>query len=217
MGKKTSGYVAGIGCIFGFVLLLLLAINNEWNTTGQLLWGFTVVFGGLSVGCFWKPETFGNAVSKYFEQVSESKGRSDANNTQTQTKSSGVQVMAQDNAHVTVNVDAEKKKGAENVLEDKKTNKRPQNSKAVENESGNILDLVDARKIALLCQAPRATEYLRQQYDYWQSQSDFVVLGGYSFDDYMKLLEKEGFLMYQAGKWKVSQEALDYIAKYHGF
>jgi len=30
----------------------------------------------------------------------------------------------------------------------------------------NILDLEDARRIAMLCQTPQTTEYLRQQYDY---------------------------------------------------
>lgn len=82
--------------------------------------------------------------------------------------------------------------------------------------NSNVLDLIDGRRIAILCQTPRPTEFLRQQYNYWQSQSDWVVLGGYGFDDYMKRLEKEGFLKYQGGAWAVSKEALDYIAKYHG-
>jgi len=60
----------------------------------------------------------------------------------------------------------------------------------------NILDFEDARKIALLCQTPRTTEFLRQQYAHWQSQSTWVFLGGYGFDDYMKRLEKQGYLTY---------------------
>ncbi|XES76270.1 MAG: DUF6650 family protein [Candidatus Bathyarchaeia archaeon] len=102
MNKKTNGYVAGIGCGFGFVILLFLAINNAWNTTGQLLWGFTAVFGGLSVGCFFKPETFGAAVSKYFEQLSETKGTSDSHDKQIQKKSSGIQVMSHDQSSVKI-------------------------------------------------------------------------------------------------------------------
>ncbi|MCW4008180.1 MAG: hypothetical protein NWF09_05790 [Candidatus Bathyarchaeota archaeon] len=79
-----------------------------------------------------------------------------------------------------------------------------------------ILDFEDARHIAILCQTPRTTDFLRQQYDYWQRQSRVVVLGGYGFDDYMKRLEKQDFLKYQNGTWQVTQKALDYIAKYHG-
>jgi len=80
----------------------------------------------------------------------------------------------------------------------------------------NILDFHDARKIALLCQEPRTTDFLRQQYDYWQSQSTWVFIGGYGFDDYMKRLEKEGYLNYVNGKWQVTTKALEYISKYHG-
>lgn len=42
-----------------------------------------------------------------------------------------------------------------------------------------ILDFEDGRKIALLCQPPRTTEFLRQQYDFWQSQSTVFFAGGY--------------------------------------
>lgn len=79
-----------------------------------------------------------------------------------------------------------------------------------------ILDLEDGRRIALLCQTRRTTEFLRQRYDYWESQSGVVVLGGYRFNDYMKRLEKEGFLEYINGKWQVTNKALEYIKKYHG-
>ena len=79
-----------------------------------------------------------------------------------------------------------------------------------------ILDFSDARKIALLCQTPRNTEFLREQYDYWQRQSTVFIAGGYGFDDYMKRLEKESFLEYSNGKWQVTTKALEYIRKYHG-
>ncbi|MEM3526121.1 MAG: hypothetical protein QXV37_01795 [Candidatus Jordarchaeaceae archaeon] len=51
----------------------------------------------------------------------------------------------------------------------------------------NILDFEDARRIALLCQTPRTTEYLRQQYEYWNR--GVVIMGGYRFHDYMKNLK----------------------------
>jgi len=78
----------------------------------------------------------------------------------------------------------------------------------------NILDLEDARRIALLCQTPRTTEYLRQQYEYWNR--GVAIMGGYRFHDYMKKLERKGYLKYVDGKWEVTQKALEYIKKYHG-
>jgi len=80
----------------------------------------------------------------------------------------------------------------------------------------NILDLDYARRIAILCQTPRTTEYLRQKYEEWESRSRAIVLGGYNFNDYMKQLEKQGYLTYYNDKWRVTDEALDYIEKYHG-
>ena len=79
-----------------------------------------------------------------------------------------------------------------------------------------ILDYSDARRIALLCETPRTTDFLRNRYDYWASQHFFVVLGGYGFDDYMRMLENEGYLKYNNGTWTVATKALDYIRKYHG-
>jgi hypothetical protein len=76
----------------------------------------------------------------------------------------------------------------------------------------NILDYQYGRWIAELCQTPRTTEYLRRKYEEW-SQG---ILGGPNFDYYMKRLEKEGHLKYRNEKWETSDEALDYIDKYHG-
>jgi len=81
----------------------------------------------------------------------------------------------------------------------------------------NILDLDYARRIAFLCQTPRTTDYLRRKYEEWESQSGIIVMGGYTFDRYMKRLEKQGYLKYLDGKWEVTDKALDYIEKYHGY
>lgn len=79
-----------------------------------------------------------------------------------------------------------------------------------------ILDLSYGRRLALLCETPRTPEFLKQQYDNWKSQERGVFIGGYHFDDYMKRLEKQGFLQYVDGDWRVTKKALDYIDKYHG-
>ena len=79
-----------------------------------------------------------------------------------------------------------------------------------------FLDFVYGRRIAILCQTPRTTDFLRQQYNHWESQSTWTVIGGYNFDDFIKGLEKEGFLVYENGKWHVTTKALEYIQKYHG-
>ena len=80
----------------------------------------------------------------------------------------------------------------------------------------NILDLDYGRWLAELCQTPRTTEYLREKYEEWESRSRVIAIGGYDFNDYMKRLEKQGYLKYRNGKWEVTNKALDYIEKYHG-
>jgi hypothetical protein len=76
----------------------------------------------------------------------------------------------------------------------------------------NILDWDYGRWIAESCETPRTTEYLRRKYEEWSEG----ILGGPNFDHYMKRLEKQGYLKYRNGKWEVTDEALDYIDKYHG-
>ena len=83
-------------------------------------------------------------------------------------------------------------------------------------DKSNILDLSDARTIAILCQKPQTTGFLRTQYENMQRSRNVVVIGGYGFNDYIERLEKEGYLIYRQNKWQVTQEAMDYIAKYHG-
>lgn len=80
----------------------------------------------------------------------------------------------------------------------------------------NILDHDYGRWLAELCQTPRTTDYLREKYEDWESRSRVAVIGGYDFEDYMKRLEKQGYLKYRNGKWEVTDKALDYIDKYHG-
>lgn len=83
----------------------------------------------------------------------------------------------------------------------------------------NILDLDDARKIVAQCQTPKTTEELRRNYDYSQSQSRWVVLGGYNFNDYIQRLEEEGCLIHNPNnsKWSATEKAIEYIRKYHGY
>ena len=72
-----------------------------------------------------------------------------------------------------------------------------------------ILDWHDGRRLALLCKTPRTTESLRNQYDFWVSQ--YAYGPSPSLDFYMERLEKEGLLEYIAGKWHVTNKALEYI------
>lgn len=121
MDKRNEGYVAGIICVFGFVIFLILAVNNEWNFSGQILWSLTIIIGGLSVGCFWKPETFGAVVSQFLQNISKSgEGKkSNSDNKQIQRKSSGVQVMTGDQSAVNVySVSPEKKENTEKSSEE---------------------------------------------------------------------------------------------------
>ena len=79
-----------------------------------------------------------------------------------------------------------------------------------------IIDAIYARRISLACQEPRSTQYLRSMYTGLGRQSDASEVVRYKFDDYLKLLEKGGFLEYVNGKWRVTIKALEYIDKYHG-
>lgn len=78
----------------------------------------------------------------------------------------------------------------------------------------NILDDEYGRHLAILCQEARTTEYLRQKLKNWLRRDG--LSGGYSIDDYLKLLENQGYLEYLNGRWEVTDKALDYVEKYHG-
>ena len=80
----------------------------------------------------------------------------------------------------------------------------------------SILVLEDARRLVLLCQTPQATSFLRSNYDAWQRESNVVVLGGLNFDDYMRDLERQGYLEYVDGQWLATRKAIRIIARYHG-
>ncbi len=77
----------------------------------------------------------------------------------------------------------------------------------------NVLDWDYGRWLAELCETPRTTDYLRNKYEEWESRS---VGPGIGFENYMKRLEKQGYLKYRNEKWEVTDKALDYIDKYHG-
>jgi hypothetical protein len=78
----------------------------------------------------------------------------------------------------------------------------------------NILDDDNVRYIAVLCKTPQTPEFLKQKYQEFRQRHG--IRYGYSFKDCVKELEDRELLMFQDGKWTVTQEALDYIVKYHG-
>jgi len=87
-------------------------------------------------------------------------------------------------------------------------------SKTVIGDSLARADFLDddcARYMALFCQNPRTTESLNQKHQELLSR-----YGGYSFEHYLKQLENRGLLVFQNGRWTVTQKSLDYIRKYHG-
>jgi len=119
--KRKDGYVTGLGCLLIFAIFLPTAISIGWNTSGQIFWVFTILFGGLGFGSLWKPDSIGAVVSQFLKNLSKSseEGSSDSHNQQTQKKSSGsVQVMAQDQSNVSITVHSGKKKNAQNLPEE---------------------------------------------------------------------------------------------------
>jgi len=78
-------------------------------------------------------------------------------------------------------------------------------------DRAEVLDKECARYTALLCRTPQTTEFLKKNY-----QEVLNRYGGYIFEDCLKMLEERGLVIFQNGKWEVTQKALDYISKYHG-
>ncbi len=67
--SKTDAYVAGVICLIGTAIFIIVAINVGWDMTGQVLIVFGLVFGILGVGCFWKPELFGPIASQILKTM----------------------------------------------------------------------------------------------------------------------------------------------------
>lgn len=113
--KRKDGYVTGLVCLIVFAIFLPYAINIGWNTTGQIFWVFTIVFGGLGVGSLLKPDSVGAVASQLLKNLAKSEEEgSDSHNKQIQKKSSGsVQVNASDEAEVHVSVSPREKKRAQ--------------------------------------------------------------------------------------------------------
>jgi hypothetical protein len=78
-----------------FVFFLIFAINNQFNETGEILWGLALFFGAAGIGCMWKPKTVGAYVKGFFDAVGKAYGGegSGSNIRQTQRDSNGVQVV----------------------------------------------------------------------------------------------------------------------------
>lgn len=88
--KRKDGYVTGLVCLIVFAIFLPYAINIGWNTTGQIFWVFTIVFGGLGVGSLLKPDSVGAVASQLLKNLAKSEEEgSDSHNKQIQKKSSG--------------------------------------------------------------------------------------------------------------------------------
>jgi hypothetical protein len=77
-----------------------------------------------------------------------------------------------------------------------------------------ILEYVSARAIVSLCEIPKTTESLKRDYYHWHR--GWIAGGEPSFYEFVKRLEKKGFLQYDDGKWQASPEALNHVKKYEG-
>lgn len=78
----------------------------------------------------------------------------------------------------------------------------------------DILDSQYVRYIALLCRTPQTADSLKQKYQEFFHPN--FNPGVYSFEYCLKELEERELIIFQDGKWTVTQKALAYIAKYHG-
>ncbi len=67
--KRREGYLAGVIGTLLSVILGILAFNNGWNLSGQILWIFTIFFSVLGIGSFWKPDVIGVVVSQILKKM----------------------------------------------------------------------------------------------------------------------------------------------------
>jgi hypothetical protein len=78
----------------------------------------------------------------------------------------------------------------------------------------DMLDTECYRYVAQLAKIPQTADFLKEKY---QKYRDYhMLMGGYSSEELMKQMEERGLLVFQNGKWEVTQKALTYIDKYHG-
>lgn len=68
---KKTGYIAAFGSLLFFIVLLVLAFNTGWNMAGQLYGGIGLLFGLLSVGSFWKPDSIGQITHQILKNMAE--------------------------------------------------------------------------------------------------------------------------------------------------
>jgi hypothetical protein len=81
-------------------------------------------------------------------------------------------------------------------------------------DRAEILDSECMRYVALLCQTPQTADFLKQKYQ--ESFHPILNPGVVTFEYCLKELEERELIIFQDGKWTVTQKALAYIAKYHG-
>lgn len=119
--KRKDVYGKGVTCLLASLILGWLAINNEWNTAGQILWGLTIFFGGLGTGSILKPDSFGTVAFQFLDSIfgNRERKKSDSDNKQIQSESSGVQVMATSGAKVNINVPSGKKENTQDSVSEK--------------------------------------------------------------------------------------------------
>jgi len=96
--KRKEGYIAGVICLLIFAVFLSFSWGSAWNQSSQLMWIFTLFFGGLGAGSIWKPEVIGEVASQILKNIAKNTEESSSSVTdkkQIQNNSPGaVQTMA---------------------------------------------------------------------------------------------------------------------------
>jgi hypothetical protein len=77
-----------------------------------------------------------------------------------------------------------------------------------------ILDTECYRNMALSAKTPQTADSLKEKYQKFRDYH--MISGGYSGEELIQEMEERGLLVFQNGKWEVTEKALAYIAKYHG-
>jgi len=112
--ERKSAYFAGTFFTLIFIILALIAVQNELNLSGLIFWVFTLFFGGLGFGSFLKPDLVGSIASKILKMLLGSDNdKSDSHDThlqdQLQQNSSGSIQAGSIHGNVNFNVNMKEK------------------------------------------------------------------------------------------------------------
>ncbi|MGB8217790.1 MAG: hypothetical protein WCE94_10865 [Candidatus Methanoperedens sp.] len=118
--SKKNAYYAGVVYSFMAAFSIMIAINIGLNISGQFMVIVGVLFGGLGIGSFWKPDSIGQIATQMLKNMQKNSERQNKPRT---TKKPTTQIIDSDVKIITnspnSNIDSKNK-----INNSKKSSKR---------------------------------------------------------------------------------------------